>query len=286
MEKGTIYIFLTSILIGYLGMSFIAHYKNKHGDRNQNYTFSSSENFIHHPLVGDVYTLRDTVDNVFTYFKVIWVGKNGEISTVNGKDTIGGYPDSDWLVKAMNSSKPFEDIAITRNPTAIGQSSFKNGEKLMIHRLNLPLELSILDKILSNPLGFLLSVLLAFLIIMFGTSTETFVGKFAGSFPRFGNIVLVCFWFAYLFNNPVFFPSIGIAGIFSVLTIIPTYFVYQKYKSKIKIKSLSKSFFALEFSKIIFIIFSGVFFQIIALLITVTIQWQYNLNNENLYIYT
>lgn len=285
MEKGTIYIFIIAFLMGWLGMSFIAHYNSKHGDRNQDYTFSSSEGFIHHPLVGDVYTLRDTTNNVFTYFKIIWVGKDGEASVVNGKDTISGSPNSNWITKAMNSSKPFSDEVITLNPIFIDQNSLEEGKKIMIHRLNLPLELSVLDKILSSPIGFLLSVLLAFLIIMFGTSTEIFVGKFAGSFPRFGNILLVCFWFAYLFNNPVFFPSIGVAGIFSILTIIPTYLLFQKYKSKIKIKAVFKSFFTVELSKIVFIILFGVLFQIVALLITVTIQWQFNINSENLYIH-
>lgn len=283
MKKGTIYIFLTSILVGYLGMSFIAHYKNKHGDRNQNYTFSSSKTFINHPLIGDVYTIQDTLNNEFAYFKIIWVGNEGKTSIVQGKEMISGSPDANWLTKAMNSSKPFDDATINVNPILIEQQAFEEGKKLNIHRLNLPLELSILDRMLSSPIGFLVAVLLAFLIIMFGTSTATFVGKFAGAFPRFGNLLLICFWFAYLFNNPVFFPSIGIAGLFSVLTIVPTYLLFQKYKSNIKI--YSKSFFIVEFSKIIFLILSGVFFQIVALTITIVIQYQFDINNENLYIH-
>ncbi|MEM1122472.1 MAG: hypothetical protein AAGJ18_18645, partial [Bacteroidota bacterium] len=73
MEKGTVYIFLTSILIGYLGVSFIQHYNNKHG-ANQKLDYIYSES-VHHfsisPLIGDVYVIQDTVNNDFTYFKMV-----------------------------------------------------------------------------------------------------------------------------------------------------------------------------------------------------------------------
>jgi len=271
-----------AILIG-AGISIFNNHFRKPLGLNYSYSESTSS-FIGQPLIGDLYIIEDTVIQTYTYFKVVWGNiDNGVVTIAKGKSIKEEMINPNWIVDAFNNKKLYVDNVTTFNPASINQDSLSAaGKNLRIFRQAQTTELLLFGKLMNSSIGFILCSLIAFLVIWFWSSTSDFLGRCSTLFPKFGNLVLLTYLYAHFFNNPTFYPSLGYAALFSLLSLIPTYLSFQWLNRKY---FQSKPIGDREVFKFITIIILGVFFQILAFLITKGAIFQFDKMADMLQIY-
>ncbi len=265
MKQQFKYSFLIAMLIG-AGISIFNN--NFRKSPGLDYVYSEpADNFAKLPLIGDLYVIQDTITQNHMFFKVVWGDiDNGVVTIAKGKSSKTGAISPNWIIDAFKNKRLFADKVIMFNPSTIHQDSLLlEGKKLKVFRQKQTMELSLFGKLMNSSIGFILCSLIAFLAIWFWSSTADFLGEYSKQFPKIGNLVLLTYLYAHLFNTPTFYPSLGYAGMFSVLSLVPTYLVFQwlnrKYFENLSIKDR-------ESFKFVTIIIIGVIFQIFAFLIT------------------